>query len=157
MLGHNESYWREIYSIADKLGLKVRIIPVFNEDLRRKGCIKSPVGPAEFLNLFRSAKFVCTDSFHGMLFSIIFHVNFIEFERFIHEDPRNENFRIYNIAELLSLEERISQGNVMDKLLRSAIDFHAVDAKLNELREDSLNWLKQALNTIHHNILRKEV
>lgn len=150
MLGQNEKYWREIYSIAERLGLEVKIIPVFAKDVNRKGCIKYPVGPAEFLGLFRDAKFVCTDSFHGMIFAIIFHVDFIEFERFAHKDPSNQNFRVYNIAELLSLEDRISRGKVEDDILMSAIDFHEVDTKLDELREDSLGWLKNTLASIEN-------
>ena len=145
MLGHNEAHWAEIYETASKLGLEVKIIPVFSSDLKRKGCIKYPVGPAEFLNLFRTADFVCTDSFHGMIFSIIFHVNFIEFRRFQNNDPRNQNFRIFNLANLLSLNERIYDGR---DILDSNINFSAVDDKLSVLRTESINWLKDALDSV---------
>ena len=147
MLGQNEEYWREIYRISDELGLVPKIIPVYTKDLERKGCIKNHAGPAEFLRIFKEASFVCTDSFHGMLFSIIFHVNFITFQRFTSNDPRNQNFRIFNIARLLSLENRIYDGNNSAYIMKSAINFHEVDAKLKLLRENSLNWLKTALNS----------
>lgn len=128
------------------LDLDVKIIPVFMQDTKRVGCIESPIGSAEFLALFRNAKFVCTDSFHGMIFSIIFHVNFIEFKRFKEDDPRNQNFRIYNLADLLCLHERITDGEISDDVIRSAIDFDAVDRRLKVLREESLCWLKNALD-----------
>ena len=146
MLGHDERHWQEVYRISERLNLEVKIIPVFAEDLKREGCINYPIGPREFLSLFRNADFVCTDSFHGMLFSIIFHVNFIEFKRFMKYDPRNQNFRVFNIAGLLSLEDRITDCDVADDVLFSRIDFCKVDAKLNELRKDSLSWLKSALS-----------
>jgi hypothetical protein len=40
------------------------------------------VGPAEFLNLVRNATFVCTDSFHGTVFSILNEKTFFSFRRF---------------------------------------------------------------------------
>ena len=107
--------------------------------------------------MFKDAGFVCTDSFHGMVFSTIFHVNFIEFERFAHDDPINQNFRIYNLAELLSLESRIFSGQVPDDTLSSAIDFREVDRKLDVLREDSLCWLRITLDTISGIHSSKEV
>ena len=147
MLGQNEEYWREIYRISDELGLVPKIIPVYTKDLERKGCIKNHAGPAEFLRIFKEASFVCTDSFHGMLFSIIFHVDFITFQRFTSNDPKNQNFRIFHIARLLSLENRIYDGNNSADIIKSAINFHEIEAKLNLLRENSLNWLKTALNS----------
>ena len=121
---------------------------MFTSDLKRKGCIKYPVGPAEFLDLFRTADFVCTDSFHGMIFSIIFHVNFIEFRRFLDNDPRNQNFRIFNLADLLSLNDRIYDGRDKDIIIDSKIDFSSVDGKLSALRSESKNWLKDALDSV---------
>ncbi|MFR9067006.1 MAG: polysaccharide pyruvyl transferase family protein [Faecalibacterium prausnitzii] len=34
------------------------------------------LGPGEFVNLIANASYICTDSFHGTLFSLIFHKQF---------------------------------------------------------------------------------
>ena len=73
MLGKDENQWKEITSIAASMRLKVKIIPVFFKDLKRDGCVTDPIGPEEFLSLVQNATYICTDSFHGLLFSIIFH------------------------------------------------------------------------------------
>ena len=40
------------------------------------------VDPTKFLNLLRGADYVCTDSFHGSVFSIIHQKPFIVFNRY---------------------------------------------------------------------------
>ena len=72
----------------------------------------------EWLAMFRDASYVVTDSFHGTIFSIIF----------------GKEFKcIYN-------EER---GSARFKSLLSMYE----SGKLNEMREFSLNWLKNALES----------
>ena len=39
-------------------------------------------GPKEFLNLITNAEMVCTDSFHGTVFSILNHKKFLVLNRF---------------------------------------------------------------------------
>ena len=65
----------------------------FSEDL-------FPTGPVEFLNLIMHSEFVLTDSFHAVVFSIIFNKNFRVFER--SRGKHNMNSRL---ATLLSYVE----------------------------------------------------
>lgn len=44
-------------------------------------CAKNHAGPAEFLALIRDAQAVCTDSYHGLIFSVIYEKQFYIFER----------------------------------------------------------------------------
>ena len=55
------------------------------------------VGPAEFLGLFRDAAYICTNSYHGLIYSIIFEKDFclIPCKRF--------KARINNMLELLQI------------------------------------------------------
>ena len=57
------------------------------------------VGPEDFLGLFASATHVCTNSFHGLVFSVIFNksVDFIPIKRF--------SGRIEALCELLHLKK----------------------------------------------------
>lgn len=147
MLGLNKENWRKVYQISRALNLKVRIIPVYKKDYLRRGCIKEPIGPAEFLSLVHSASFVCTDSFHGTAFSIVYKKPFIVFERFTDNDPINQNSRIYNILDILELNERLNRQSepVMPERLRS-VDFSTADRCLNAQRTQSLAYLKNALS-----------
>lgn len=144
MLGQNKKQWKMIHKIASRLGLEIRVIPVFRKDLMRKGCIKYPVGPAEFLSLISSAAFVCTDSFHGMAFSVNYKKQFVVFERFTEDDPINQNSRIYNLAEKFDLKNRIiSKKDEIDKIEKQ-IDYNNIQIKLDLLVSESIRYLKDA-------------
>ena len=53
----------------------------------------SDIGPSEFLGLIRKAKWVCTDSFHAIIFSYIFQRRISVFERFKSTDTQSQNSR----------------------------------------------------------------
>ncbi|RHK02231.1 polysaccharide pyruvyl transferase family protein [Olsenella sp. AM04-33] len=68
------------HAIAERLGLPVKVINVrFGKDSFKSEMVKD-AGPAEFLGLVSGASFVCTDSFHGTAFSLIFERPFVSFE-----------------------------------------------------------------------------
>ena len=148
MLGHNESHWKNIYAIADKLNLNVIIIPVFQKDLDRQGCITYPIGPAEFISLIKNSDYVCTDSFHGMAFSVIFGKQFTVFERFKKHDVYNQNSRIYNLTDKLNLSDRIFRKEADIKMIDSKIDYERVSKVRKALVDDSVDYLKTALDAV---------
>ena len=145
MLGHNEHHWKTIYKFAEKVGLELKIVPVFEKDYQRNGCISKPVGPEDFVELICNAALVLTDSFHGTAFSINFNVPFYVFERFSNKAYNNQNSRIYNVLKLLELEDRLYKGNIEEFF---DIDYTSVNRKLGELREDSLAFFGESLKCI---------
>lgn len=147
MLGRNESHWKSIYKIAKELNLNVKVIPVFTRDLKREGCIKDIVGPEEFLSLVYNSSYICTDSFHGLSFSIIFNKPFSVFERFKSNDKLNQNSRIYNILQLTELETRLIKNRNIDKI-REEINYSKVNSILSKEKLASLNFLRNSLNSI---------
>lgn len=62
------------------------------------------IDPAEFIYLINKAALVCTDSFHGIIFSIIMNSNFIVFDRV--ERGASLGSRIENLLTLFGLEDR---------------------------------------------------
>lgn len=146
VLGKNEWQWKEIYRIADELGLAVKIIPVFEKDLDRQGCIKIAVGPEEFLAYIHKADYVCTDSFHGLAFSINFHKPFTVFERFKAKDKINQNERIYNLLDQLHLRSRLFKDKSSYEMLNEEVDYDDVDKKRQALVDDSIEYLTASLS-----------
>lgn len=145
-LGKNDTTWKYVNEIANKYKLKIKVIPVFESDLSRDGCIKQHIGPSQFLNLIKNASYVCTDSFHGVTFSINFKRQFSVFERFNKKAKSSQNSRIYNILKIGHLEDRLikdkSQLNYIDK-----IDYEKVYNALNKEKVKSLSYLKNSLNS----------
>ncbi|WP_026497117.1 polysaccharide pyruvyl transferase family protein [Butyrivibrio sp. WCD3002] len=65
------------------------------------------VGPFEFLNLIKYAKKVCTDSFHGCVFSIIFEKQLYVFKRFSDANKMSTNSRVTNLLDRFGLGDRL--------------------------------------------------
>lgn len=146
--GHDENKWKQVYDIGQKLKLDIKIIPVFENDLTREGCVKEAIGPAEFLSYICNADFICTDSFHGTVFALNFNKEFITFERFRSNDKINQNSRIYNILNETDLTNRIfKEDSNIDNLLNS-IDYKSVNIKLDILRKQSMEYLNSSIDEV---------
>lgn len=104
------------------------------------------IGPSEFLNLIRNAEFVCTDSFHGTVFSLIHHKKFFVFRRYPSKSKVSTNSRLDSLLNVVGLTERLLQGNEdVSSWIEKEIDYDAVDEKLEEFREESKEFLGGAL------------
>jgi hypothetical protein len=110
-------------------------------------------GPKEFLGLFKNAAAVCTDSFHGTVFSVNFKKEFYCFES-AHKAEKAVNSRLYSILEKLGLVSRIfspsMEADEFKKRIRTGeaserIDFREVDRLLDAERELSGRYLRNAL------------
>lgn len=104
------------------------------------------VGPSEFLTLVKNAKYVFTDSFHGSIFSLIFHKQFLAFRRFATGDTKaNLNRRIDNLLDRFGLLDRLISNMPLDDVERrisEEIDYDYVEKNLGSARQDSLLYLK---------------
>lgn len=101
-----------------------------------------PVGPAEFVWLISNARFVCTDSFHASVFSILFHVPFAIFERVSANEDMSSRFD--TLCEILSLEGRRTKRGEEGGL--ASINWTLVDAALDSARQESMRFLEMCLH-----------
>lgn len=98
-------------------------------------------GPLEFLNLIKNAKLVLSSSFHGTVFSIIFHKHFFAIDG-------DKDFRINNLLTMLNLQNRTI--NIKDLKEKSEeafgkINFSLTEDILNKERNRSKEYLLTAL------------
>ena len=98
-------------------------------------------GPFKFLARLRDAKLVITSSFHGTILSIILHKNFYV----LMPDPKKRS-RMDNILKLTGLTNRIIETESdIEKINLDDIDYSEPQKKLDKLRKESLDWLKNAI------------
>ncbi len=144
-LGDNLEYYNACKEIAKQENKKLIILPTTSEDLSKVECIFDDLGPNEFISLIHKADMILTDSFHGTIFSINFNKPFISFKRF-KDDKLSQNSRIYNILNKLNLNDLIFENN-LDNIINIAksIDYSKVNSSLNNLRNESLDFLKNSL------------
>lgn len=146
-LGQNKESWKHVNRLHKELDLPVKVIPIFKDDLTSPYECLTDVCPKEFIQLVKNASLVCTDSFHGTIFSILYGRDFYVYERFSSKDPSSRNSRIYNLLNKFKLGERLVV-NPTSPIVKNDIDWGSVYAILDEERVDCLNYLKNALTSV---------
>ena len=119
---------------AMSLGISCYVI---NNSLPLAGVTNvNPVKMEDFLSLFLNATFVCTGSYHGMLFSIYFNREFAYFNR-AHKSRMN------TLAHKLGVLDR--EGTENDIIEMTPIDYNQVNKAVEEYRIYSTEVLKDML------------
>lgn len=98
----------------------------------------------EWLYRIKNAKFVVTNSFHGTVFALLFHIPFIT----VAIPNSGMNDRITTLLGALGLSDRIFyefDGTAIDSALSGEIDWNSVDSRLESLKEQSKAFLAEAL------------
>lgn len=97
----------------------------------------------DWLNSFKSADFVVTDSFHGCVFSIIFNKRFL-----VIGNSSRGLARFHSILRKFGLESRLvyDAEQVDPSLLSTNIDWDVVNNIKNEGRKSSLDFIKDSLS-----------
>lgn len=104
------------------------------------------VDPADFLNLIRNAKYICTDSFHCSVFCMLYEKVFFTFKRYTRKTKYSTNSRLDTLFNLAGIEGRVFEGNEdIQKCLDMYIDYTAVCENLEKIRKESYNYLVAAL------------
>lgn len=104
------------------------------------------VSPAGFINLVKNAEMVCTDSFHGTVFSLIYGKRFFTFKRFADKATLSTNTRIDTLLKRMNVQDRlVNERDSVDAMLSKDIDYQIVHKNLDMFRVDSLKYLTDAL------------
>ena len=104
------------------------------------------VGPSEFINLIRNAEYVCTDSFHCCVFSILNSTKFFAFRRWPGGSKFSANDRLYTLLKLTGLESRLLDGKEdLSRCINDQIDYSIVLTRVAERRKESMDFLVKAL------------
>ena len=98
-------------------------------------------GPGEFISLISNASLVCSDSFHCIVFSIIFSRPFVVYERKGKEDYMTS--RLDTLLSKFGFKNRWKHMLPEEEYLRC--DFTEVEAKLKKEQEKLLEYVSSAL------------
>ena len=143
LLNENHQYKEHIIAYAKKHSL--RIIGYSTKSGDKHWMQQLPnLGADQFIWLIHNSAAVMTDSYHGTIFSLLFHKNFYTFLRFAEGDPINQNSRIRQLQDYFGLQGHIiGPKDGIDET--KPIEYEAFEAKLNDLRKNSIDFLKIAL------------
>ena len=132
-----------IQRLAEETGLPVVQLCGIRQKVHPKAACVLDAGPSEFLGLFQNASYVCTNSFHGTVFSVQFQKPFFTAVA-PSELAAPESSRTFSILSRLGLTERII-GTGTTAGLDATIDWADVDRRLRAARQSSLDYLRAAL------------
>jgi hypothetical protein len=139
----NNLILENLKKIQEKEKIKIIGIPTSLQGIES---LTLDTGPIEFLNLINNAEFICTDSYHGMLFSINFNKPFYIFER-NYGNSHNQNSRIVSILEILKLKERYVKNKSLEEINWN-IDWNSINEQLNLERKKAKDYIVNALEKI---------
>lgn len=104
------------------------------------------VDSADFINFIYNAEYICTDSFHATVFSVLNKKKFFTFRRFKENYVLQTNSRLDSLLDAIGLKNRILYGeDDPQKWADIEIDYSAVDKELEVMRKVNRQFLENAL------------
>lgn len=152
-LGNNPEHRKVVTEAAKNLNIKIVALHHLDQyvpnDEDFGDVAMYDVGPDKFLDLLRGAAYVCTDSFHGSCFSVIYEKQFVVFNRYAEESKHSKNSRIDTLCYNLGLQERrYNADSDLDELLNKVIDYKDVYQKFLVMKADTDKYIKNAFRGI---------
>lgn len=138
-----------VYCIAEYIAKKkgIRIVEIaYRRQIggpKRKQILNA--GPKEFLQWYRNASYVVTNTFHGTVFSIIFEKEYISIPLAGRED------RVLNLSEKLSLNNRLMEKfdkASIDVVLDDSINYDSVKKKIENERKKATAYIDRAIKLV---------
>lgn len=147
-LKEDHKYKDAVKSYSDKTGIKIIGISACKHDGEWMETLnEKTIGPKEFIGLIKDAHSVITDSYHGSIFSLIFHKNFITFQRFSSDDKICQNSRINQLNDYFDIDDNMIDCNQKSILNPKGLDWDKFEDKLYQLRLKSVNYIKESLSS----------
>lgn len=149
-LGNNPPHRDFAKRLKEKTGCKIVTLIHLDEFVKNdeKYADYTPydIDPADFLNLIRNASYVCTDSFHCSVFSMLYRKTFFTFRRYTRKTKSSTNSRLDTLFKLAGVDGRVLVGNEdIQKCLELNINYEHVHRNLESIREESYKYLITAL------------
>ena len=149
-LGNNPPHREFAKRLKEKTGCKIVALTHLDEYVKSDEDYADytpyDIDPADFLNLIRNAQYVCTDSFHCSLFSMLYKKEFFTFKRYTRKTKSSTNSRLDTLFNLAGVKGRVFNGDEdIQKCLDINIDYENVHKNLEKIREESYQYLITAL------------
>lgn len=137
-----------IQQVASKYNVKpFQILPKYQRENRQRIHVKHHIEDCVYpdvttwLRAFMNCELAVVDSFHGMVFSILFNVPF-----WVVNNPERGTARFLSLLKIFHLENRMVDIDGKGEIeLSTAIDWNTVNKILDTRRAESLSLLTDAL------------
>lgn len=150
LMGDNAEYRKAVTDYAQKHGLKIVTLRHANQYVKADENFGDywyyDVDPCDFLTLINNAEKVCTDSYHGSVFSLILHKELAVFSRYNDGDTYSKNSRIDTLCKNYGIgHRRFTVKMDLNTIFSKEMPFDTIDRVLTEGRERFDCYLDNAL------------
>lgn len=151
-LGSNIEHRKFAEKLREKTGYKIVSLNHADEYVKYSDIFADitpyDIGPREWINLIKNAEYVCTDSFHGTVFSLLFNKTFFDFRRYSECNKMSTNSRIDSLLDLAGVDKnRIVTGNEdVDTVIKYKINYNKINKNIDNIRHESKKWLLSSIN-----------
>ncbi len=122
-------------SITKILSGKYRLINAFYDENGKYRTV------GDWLKIIQNAKYVITDSYHGVIFSLIFH------RQFFILNSSNNDCRFAQLSKLIGIDRYITFDDLQNDIEeKNNIDYGKFDVIINSCKNFSLIFLKNSLS-----------
>lgn len=147
-LGSRSYYRQALHKLSIDYNSQIVSIPMNSFGINNGNIIDYAASVEGFLSYIQNAEFVCVDSFHAIVFSIVYEKQFIVLKKYKENDLSSQNSRIRDFLRVLNLENRIISENQLDALDDLPdIDYVKVNKLLNDYITRSQEFLRNALES----------
>ena len=94
--------------------------------------------PEQWLQNYRDAKYIVTNTFHGTVFAIIFRKPFVTILQT--GESSSQNGRMISLLSMLGLKDRILTDLPLEETISKPIDWKRVEKNLSQYREKTNNF-----------------
>ena len=140
ILEENSEFVKIVNAISEYLNLKV-VSPSKKKRFNNE-TILIDVGPEDFVNLFKNAEFVITNSFHGTVFSLIYE------KRNCIIPHKTTGARMCDLMKKVGLEDRVIKkyNDLNLEEISKPINYKLVKSKIQEEKEKAEEYIRKVLN-----------
>lgn len=140
VLDESEEIYDLVHKLEEQKGYPMKELKTHEKDSLSEisNCTRLPV--EEWLYAFAHADYILTDSFHGTVFSILFHKQFT-----VIANKERGITRFTSLLSMFGLEDRLIFSPNEYKELPD-INYDEVDIRLEKRRSEALSFLTEALN-----------
>ncbi len=142
ILGEKDTITKFANYLGEVKSLPVYFIATIPKYLSYRNVLTG-IGPDAFIGLIKNARYVVTDSYHGCLFCINYHIQFYAFSKRTGSINDQDNIRIIEFLQSLQLEDRF-QDESHAKILPDH-EYSKVEQLLLQKREASISYLEKCL------------
>lgn len=139
----DEMYFDEIKQLASKQGCEIIVTPASGcvPGLELFGNVTYDYATIpEWIANIDNAEVVITTSFHGIVFCLLMHTQFVYIP--LKDKLAKMNNRILNLLEALGLEDMIAfSANGVERIVKRKINWENIEQRLSVMRDSSISFL----------------